>query len=86
MKKYYQTSFTLKIQKINHIKMSQINKISEMLLFFPSFKMIKNFHFCLGSSIDNQMLHNVELKKHNWDNQKRLFKVIIMQNFWDSHY
>ena len=70
MKKYYKTSFELKKQKINHIEMSQINKMSELLLFFRSCKMILNFYFCLGPSIYNQMLLNVELKKYNWDNQK----------------
>ena len=44
-------SFEVETQKINESKMSQINKISEMVFFFLSWKMVSNFHFCLGLSI-----------------------------------
>ena len=75
----------LEKQSRNDLKIRQITKISKLLLFFPSFKLIQNHHFCWSSSLQNQMLHIIGQKKYNWDHQKWHFNVFIGQNFWDSH-
>ena len=76
----------LEKQSRNDLKIRQITKISKLLLFFPSCKMIQNHHFCWSSSLQNQMLHIIGQKKYNWDHQKWHFNVFIGQNFWDSHF
>ena len=76
----------LEKQSRNDLKIRQITKISKLLLFFPSCKMIQNHHFCWSSSLHNQMLHITGQKQYNWDHQKWHFNVFIGQNFWDSHF
>ena len=76
----------LEKQSRNDLKIRQITKMSKLLLSFPRCKMIQIYHFCWGSSIHNQMLHNIGQKKYNWDHQKWHFNVFIDQNFWDNHF